>query len=68
MIKSTNTIQEIKHNSTSHTKERTNDVKHTLSNKGVDVWNGLERHFKNITSRDTFKNTIKEHFLQISSN
>jgi hypothetical protein len=23
---------------------------------------------KNITSRNTFKNTIKEHFLQISSN
>ena len=48
--------------------KRTNCVKHTLSNKGVDVWNGLECHFKNITSRDTFKNTIKEHFLQISSN
>jgi hypothetical protein len=48
--------------------KRTNYVKHTPSNKGADVWNGLECHFKNITSRNTFKNTIKEHFLQISSN
>jgi hypothetical protein len=44
---------------------RTNYVKHTLSNKGVDIWNGLEKKYKHIRSPLTFKRQIKKHFLQI---
>ena len=39
--------------------KRTNYVKHTISNKGVDVWNGLESNLKNIKSCNIFKNMIK---------
>jgi hypothetical protein len=44
--------------------KRTNYVKHTLSNKGVDIWNGLEKKIKNIRSLQSFKKIIKKHLLQ----
>jgi hypothetical protein len=40
-----------------------NYVKHTLSNKGVDVWNSLETKFNEINSYNIFKKQIKQHFL-----
>jgi hypothetical protein len=43
--------------------KRTNYVKHTLSNKGVDVWNSLETKLNQINSYKTFKKRIKQHFL-----
>ena len=43
--------------------KRTNYVKHTLSNKGVDVWNSLETKLNQIISYNTFKKKIKQHFL-----
>jgi hypothetical protein len=44
--------------------KRTNYVEHTLSNKGVDVWNSLETKFIDINFYSTFKKQIKQHFLQ----
>ena len=44
---------------------RTTYVKHTLSNKAVDIWNDLESNLKNIKSCNIFKNMIKKKFLQI---
>ena len=43
--------------------KRTNYVEHTLSNKGVDVWNSLETKFIDINFYSTFKKQIKQHFL-----
>ena len=43
--------------------KKTNYVEHTLSNKGVDVWNSLEMKFKDKNSYNTFKNHIKQHSL-----
>ena len=43
--------------------KRTNYVKHTLSNKGVDVWNLLESKLKNLNSCNSFKKQIKKYFL-----
>ena len=43
--------------------KRTNYVKHTLSNKGVDVWNSLETKLNEVNSFNTFKKKIKQHFL-----
>ena len=34
---------------------RTNYAKHTLANKGTDVWNNLPTHFYDIKSYDTLK-------------
>ena len=45
--------------------KRTNYVKHTLSNKGVDIWNGLEPNIKNIKSYNIYKKETKKYFLQI---
>ena len=39
--------------------KRTNYVKHTLSNKGVDVWNSLETKLNEVNSYNTFKKKIK---------
>ena len=44
---------------------RTNYVKHTLLNKGIDIWNELEPKFKNIVSYYSFKRQIKEYFLLV---
>ena len=44
--------------------KRTNYVKHTLSNKGVDVcMNSLETKLNEVNSYNTFKKKIKQHFL-----
>jgi hypothetical protein len=48
--------------------KRTNYVNHTLSYKGVDIWNELDSNLKNITSYIIFKNAIKEHFLEVTNN
>ena len=45
--------------------KRTNYVKHTLSNKGVDIWNGLDVNIKNTKSYNIYKRETKRHFLQI---
>ena len=39
--------------------KKTNYVKHTLSNKGVDIWNELIPNLKVIKSYTTFKKRIK---------
>ena len=39
--------------------KRTNYVKHTLCNKGIDVWNELEPEFKSIKNYHSFKIQIK---------
>ena len=44
---------------------RTNYVKHTLLNKGIDIWNELEPKFKNTVSYYSFKRQIKEYFLLV---
>jgi hypothetical protein len=41
--------------------KRINYVKHTLSNKGFDVWNKLETNLKDINFYNTFKKLIKQH-------
>jgi hypothetical protein len=41
------------------TYKRTNYVIHTLSNKGVDVWNNIAPKYKSIFSYSTFKIKIK---------
>ena len=48
--------------------KRKNYVKHTLSYKGVDIWNELDSNLKNITSYIIFKNAIKEHLLEVTNN
>ena len=44
--------------------KRTNYVKHTLSNKGIDIWNGLETKLKNIKSYTSYKRETKKYYLQ----
>ena len=46
------------------TYNRTNYAKHTLSNNGIDTWNGLENKYRNIRSLYTFKRKLKKYFLQ----
>jgi hypothetical protein len=43
--------------------QRTNYVKHSLSVKGVDVWNNLDSNLTIITSRPIFKKKSRIHFL-----
>ena len=45
--------------------KRTNYVKHILSNKGVDIWNGLDFNIKNRKSYNIYKRETKKYFLQI---
>jgi hypothetical protein len=42
---------------------KTNYEKHTLANKGIDVWNNLSSQYKEIRSFPIFKSTIKKYFL-----
>lgn len=49
------------------TYKRTNYTKHSLACKGIDVWNGLDNHYKKTGSYSTFKTKIKKYFLQINS-
>ena len=42
------------------TYNRTNYAKHTLSNNGIDIWNGLENKYKNIRFLYTFKRKLKK--------
>ena len=42
---------------------RTNYNKHTLANKGTDVWNNLPLQYKEIRSLPIFKATLKKYFL-----
>lgn len=46
--------------------KRTNYIKYTLSNKGVDMWNDLESKLKDIKIFYAFKKQIKQHFIQNS--
>ena len=39
--------------------KRTNYVKHSLSNKGIDIWNSLEPKFKGTNSYNVFKKEMK---------
>ena len=53
-----------KHTSLLHKKcNRTNYIKHTLANKGIDVWNNIPLQYKEIRSFSTFKMTMKKYFL-----
>ena len=47
-----------KHPSSNKTYNRTNNAKHTLSNNGIDLWNGLNNKYKNIISLHTFKRKL----------
>ena len=47
--------------------KRTNYTKHSLSCKGIDVWNSLDLKIKNIKTYSTFKATVKRHFVQLNS-
>ena len=63
-----NNSQIHKYNTRNNTKlhksyKRTNYVKHTLSYKGIDIWNELDSNLENITYI-MFKNAIKEHKSQ----
>ncbi len=42
---------------------RTNYNKHTLANKGIDVWNNLPLQYKEIRSFPIFKTAMKKYFL-----
>ena len=42
---------------------RTNYIKRTLANKGIDVWNNIPSQYKEISSLLTFKTTMKKYFL-----
>ena len=44
---------------------RTNYVKHSLCNNGVDIWNKLTPDLKNTKSYDIFKKKSKNYFLQL---
>ena len=48
--------------------KRTNCAKHTLSNKGVNVWNELDSKLKNIKSNHIFKRKVKKYILQTQEN
>ena len=39
------------------------DVKQTLSQKGIDIWNSLQSDIKDITSCTAFKKQFKQHLL-----
>ena len=39
---------------------RTNYVNHSLTSKGVDIWNKLDTHLKSINSLIVFKNKLKK--------
>jgi hypothetical protein len=41
--------------------KRTNYVKHSLSNKGIDIWNSLDP--KGTNSCNVFKKEMKQYFL-----
>ena len=43
--------------------KRTNYVKHSQSNKGIDIWNSLEPKFKGTNSYNVFKKEMKHYFL-----
>ncbi len=45
---------------------RTNFVKHSLHNKGVNIWNGLNTDLKNLKSYCTFKKNIKKLLLAVA--
>ena len=56
------------HNTRNSTKlhkpyQRTNYVSHSLSVKGVDVWNSLDSKLIDLTSRPIFKKKSKKRFL-----
>ncbi len=42
---------------------RTNYIKHTLANKGIDVWNNIPLQCKEIRSFSIFKTKMKKYFL-----
>ena len=48
--------------------KKTNYVTYTLSSKGVDIWNGLNKKYKDIKSLYIFRKEIKKHLLQIGNN
>ena len=60
------TNNEVHHHNTRNTSQlhktynRTNYAKHSLSNNGIDIWNGLENQYKNIKSLYTFKRKLKK--------
>ena len=41
---------------------RTNYTKHSLANKGIEVWNNLPTQYKNIQTYGTFKKATKSTF------
>ena len=43
---------------------RTNYVKHTVANKGIEVWNSLSDQYKKPRSYNSFKIVIKKYFLR----
>jgi hypothetical protein len=45
--------------------KRTNYTKHSLANKGIGIWNGLAKDFKQIKSHFVFKREVKKDFLHI---
>ena len=45
---------------------RTNYKKRTLANKGIDLWNNLPPHLKQIRSFSIFKTTMKKYFLHLT--
>jgi hypothetical protein len=49
------------------TYKRTNYTKHSLACKGIDVWNGLENHYKKQDLTAHSKQKLEKYFLQINS-
>ena len=46
---------------------RTNYTKHTLSNKGIEVWNNLPTQYKEpVKSYDSFKTIMKKYFSHLN--
>ena len=45
--------------------KRTNYVKHSLSNKGIDVWDALESKFKGTNSYNVFKKEMKQYLSEM---
>ena len=43
--------------------KRTNYVIHTLSNKGIDLWNTVDPKHKIVKSYNVYKRLIKQHFI-----
>ena len=50
-----------------HEHNTRNIVKHSLHNKGVNIWNGLNTDLKNLKSYCTFKKKSKNYFLLLHS-